>query len=656
MAPEGNSSLLGGTLKSSLVYDAGFEFDEGSSSFILRRETDLRPGLEYAFNLLKSEGIGFTQDESVRKLRLTIENQVKALVESIGAGERIKKEAVQSESYPHGFKLPLLPSQRKAVALHLGLPYSADFSVPGAGKTWIGYAVFSTLRRRKQVKKLLVVGPISSFRPWEEEHLLIFGKKANFREIKGSRAERHLAIKEGIKNEILLISYHSISNDEQKVAELLSLDDFMVILDESHNVKQPEAKRTNAVLRLAKLCKHRMILSGTPIPRSIEDIYTQFAFLDPDRDVLGQESDFIGMVDQDESLELLKQRISSFYYRIRKSEFDPKLPNVEFFKESISMGSGEVMGPGGKLVGKVAPCPNQESIYFAIEGRVYNMIQKERKRKGSVYERWEEIAQLKYWQRARLLRLLQVASNPALLMKEDLQLGVDKLDSVGLPIYQRIREYSRLNEKPVKLQRAEDLAKSYLNRDSDSKVLIWTSFVRNIFELKKGLKDYSPAIVHGDIAKDPDENVYFNRIDEVAKFKNTSKCRVLIANPASLAESVSLHKNFRGEVVCSTAIYVDRTFNGAHYMQSLDRIHRIGLKKDQKVTYHILHAAQTVDLDVDDSLTNKIQNMERFLDDDIRQFNLEVNYGDITDGISDKEDYERVVKRLEQHSREGRFD
>ena len=55
----------------------------------------------------------------------------------------------------------------------------------------------------------------------------------------------------------------------------------MVVLDESHNVKQPEAKRTNVVLRLSKLCAHRMILTGTPIPRSIEDLYTQFSILGP---------------------------------------------------------------------------------------------------------------------------------------------------------------------------------------------------------------------------------------------------------------------------------------------------------------------------------------------------------------------------------------
>lgn len=655
--PEDNSVLVSGAIKSSLIFDAGFEFRETDSKYVLMQDRDVRRGLDYAVNLLRSEGIQFAEDSRAKEVHKEIVDQIKKLTESISTGEEIKKKATQSEAFPPGFKAPLLPSQRKAVALHTSLLFSADFSVPGAGKTWIGYAVYSILKSRGAVRRLLVVGPISSFRPWEEEHLIIFGEKANYQEIKGSREERHRALTQSSDKEIFLISYHSVNNDESKIAELLQKDDFMVILDESHNIKQPEAKRTNAVLRLSKLCKRRMILSGTPIPRSIEDIYTQFSFLDPDRDILGQASDFIGLVDQDESLELLKQRISPFYYRIRKSEFDPKLPNAVFHREYVGMGSGEVKDSTGRTIAKVAPCPHQESIYYAIEGRIFNMIKKERERQsGGGYATWQEINELKVWQRARLLRLLQVASNPALLMREDLQLGTEKVNSVGLPIYKKIQEYSKLNEIPVKLQRSERIAREHLNRSPDSKILIWTSFIHNIFELKRSLNEFSPAIVYGDIAKDPDENRYFNRIDEVTKFKNTPECRVLIANPASLAESVSLHKNLKGQIVCNTAVYLDRTFNGAHYMQSLDRIHRIGLTAEQTVQYYLLHSAETVDLDVDESLTTKMENMSRFLDDDIRQFSLETSFDDITDGTADKEDYERVVRRLEAHAEEGKYD
>jgi hypothetical protein len=44
------------------------------------------------------------------------------------------------------------------------------------------------------------------------------------------------------------------------------------------------------------------------------------------------------------------------------------------------------------------------------------------------------------------------------------------------------------------------------------------------------------------------------------------------ANLAAMAEGVSPRHT------CHDAIYVDRTFNAGQYLQSLDRIHRLGLR------------------------------------------------------------------------------
>ena len=73
----------------------------------------------------------------------------------------------------------------------------------------------------------------------------------------------------------------------------------------------------------------------------------------------------------------------------------------------------------------------------------------------------------------------------------------------------------------------------------------------------------------------------------ISEFKNTHRCMVLIANPAACAESISLHK------VCHHAIYLDRSFNCAHYLQSLDRIHRLGLEQEEKTYYYLILALQT---------------------------------------------------------------
>ena len=64
-------------------------------------------------------------------------------------------------------------------------------------------------------------------------------------------------------------------------------------------------------------------------------------------------------------------------------------------------------------------------------------------------------------------------------------------------------------------------------------------------------------------------------------FKNR-QFEVLITNPHTLAESVSLH------MVCHDAIYFEYSFNLVHLLQSKDRIHRLGLKSNQYTQYYFL--------------------------------------------------------------------
>ena len=191
--PESNQNLLVGILKTSLLYDAGFEFDQVSSKYHLGSAQDIKHSAEYVINLLRAEGILYSTDERVNAISSEIRGQIENLNQSMKVGKEIQAESKLSEQRPPGFKASLLSMQRRAVALHTNLPFSADFSVPGAGKTWIGYATYTILKAKGLVNKLLVVGPISSFRPWQEEYVTIFGKEPKSQEIKGTREDRHKA-------------------------------------------------------------------------------------------------------------------------------------------------------------------------------------------------------------------------------------------------------------------------------------------------------------------------------------------------------------------------------------------------------------------------------------------------------------------------------
>ena len=103
-------------------------------------------------------------------------------------------------------------------------------------------------------------------------------------------------------------------------------------------------------------------------------------------------------------------------------------------------------------------------------------------------------------------------------------------------------------------------------------------------------------------------------------FRNDPSRRVLVANPAAAGESISLHH------VCRYAIYVDRTYNAGNFVQSRDRIHRYGEKdgvitcREKETFYYYLTTEGTIDERVNASLSRKIHNMARLLEDDSLTF------------------------------------
>jgi SNF2 family DNA or RNA helicase len=158
--------------------------------------------------------------------------------------------------------------------------------------------------------------------------------------------------------------------------------------------------------------------------------------------------------------------------------------------------------------------------------------------------------------------------------------------------------------------------------------------------LEKSLSDRDPLIIYGDVPKDDEEKVEDNRERRINEFKSDKRPRVLIANPSSCAESISLHK------VCRHAIYLDRTFNAAHFMQSLDRIHRIGLSPSENVSYTILISRGTIDEVVDRKLRQKHSRMLSILNDDIGILNLNSSIKEFTADEEIKSDFSDVRKHL----------
>ena len=509
--------------------------------------------------------------------------------------EKLKKYAIKVKNQKQStIKIPYLKKgiklksyQNSCVNHANSLEASANFSVPGSGKTWMGYASYFLEKSKKNVNKLLVVGPNSSFKPWEHEYFEMTGEEPNVARITGKQEDRIAILNSSEFFEIFLVNYFIISKEFQRIKRMLSEDKFMIIVDESHHIKNPNSQAASALLELANSAKKRMILSGTPVPNNFDDLWSQFSFLYPNFQVFGGLLDYqFNLKNYEgfpaEQLAFVKEQIEPFYTRISKK--DLQLPPTKIKRIPIPMGK------------------TQERIYNAIRGHIKD---------NEKISRVDEIGTQK-WKRAAMIYLLECATDPSLLSKSS-QYDEKPIVEEGLPIQEAIKEYPNL-EVPNKLKVLSNLVKEIISRKDpqtkqNSKVIVWCSFVNSIKKLEEMLEEYNPICISGAVPKDEEDDPHDNREIRIENFKTESDCNLLIANPASLAESISLHKS------CHDAIYLDRTYNGGHYMQSLERIHRIGIPPRTKTRYYILQSKNSIDLNIDSRLEDKKDRMLEILND-----------------------------------------
>jgi hypothetical protein len=165
--------------------------------------------------------------------------------------------------------------QRRDVAKLLSLRHGANFSVPGAGKTRVALAVFSALRKKRLVDRVLVVSPKSAYEAWTDESCQCFGDSLKVK-LMGSKGFRSA--------DLLIVNYERLGRSLEVLAEWLSAGPALMILDEAHRMKLGTAGVYGmACMSLAPLSDVRMILTGTPAPNGARDLESLLSFVWPGR-------------------------------------------------------------------------------------------------------------------------------------------------------------------------------------------------------------------------------------------------------------------------------------------------------------------------------------------------------------------------------------
>jgi hypothetical protein len=444
-----------------------------------------------------------------------------------------------------GFERKMTEPQKVNVAKLAALPAGATFSVPGAGKTTEALAIF--FFRAQEGDRLLVIAPKNAFAAWDEQLAICAPSQVGrgFVRLRGRQIEGDLQS----DPRFLVIGYQQFNNSRELIARHISRHRTFVFLDESHRIKGGMNRQSaSAILETSFLPVGKLVMSGTPMPQSVEDLIPQFQFLYPELRP---------------NVSTVVDLLQPIYVRTKKQQLNIPEPN--------------------RVVKMMQMRP--------VQTELYRLMRSELARQAHLALSDHSRVAFRSLGRS-VARLLQFVSNPPLLSTQ-----------IGFAHDDLLRGVLAEGDGPklaYVLRRARELVRQ------GHKVLIWSSFVANVDYVASRLADLGAVYIHGSVDAGSDEDLE-TREGKIKAFHDRNDVMVLVANPAAASEGISLHK------VCYHAIYLDRTFNAAHYIQSEDRIHRLGQQEVAQI--EIVECESTVDEQVRWRLEQKIVAMGRVFDD-----------------------------------------
>ena len=337
----------------------------------------------------------------------------------------------------------------------------------------------------------------------------------------------------------------------------------LMALDESTTIKNPSAKRTKNVLALAPMAKYRRILTGSPVTKNPLDLYTQCEFLDP-------------WLLNFNSWYAFRNRyaiMKTIHVRGRSIQTVHKFQNLGELSDRLKGFSYRVLKEDcldlpEKIYMKrhVALTKEQENLYEQMRKTAIANLN------GKVTSTVTVLTQL--------MRLQQITCGHFVADDGTVQ--------------------------TIKNNRLDELID--VLEETENKAIIWAYWQRDVQDIKDAIeKKYGPRSVVDYYGLTPQDE----RQDNIRRFQNDNECRFLIGTPSTGGYGITLTE-------ANTVIYYSNGYDLEKRLQSEDRAHRIGQKKN--VTYIDLIAEDTVDEKIVKSLRKKINIASEVMGEELRDW------------------------------------
>lgn len=384
----------------------------------------------------------------------------------------------------------------------------------GLGKTLQAIIAITQCKKENPGRQSLIVCPTSLVYNWQEEFHK-FNPNLKILIIDSNPAQRRKLLQMVEQYDVLVTSYNLLQKDVELYKDLLF--DY-VVLDEAQHIKNRGTRNAKSVKMIQ--ATHRLILTGTPIENSLEELWSLFDFLMP-----GLLSSFDRFIEKyirnsghaenkSTNIECLRKKISPFILRRMKEDVLNDLP------------------PVSEILYHCQLSDTQQGLYTSYAKSAKEELSRLVKKEG--------FDKIQIHVLATLTRLKQICCHPAIFAKEKAEHG----DSA---------KYDMLMELLPSLIAGKH------------KTVIFSQYTKMLTILRDDLQQRGIPFAYLDGSSK-------NRVSIVKQFNEDATIPVFLVSLKAGGVGLNL-------VGADTVIHYDMWWNPAVENQATDRVHRLGQKK-----------------------------------------------------------------------------
>ena len=449
----------------------------------------------------------------------------------------------------------------------------AYFMEMGTGKTKVLIDNMSMLYDKGKIDGALIIAPKGVVKTWYEQEIpthlpdhienVTVLWQSNITKKQQEKLETLFEIETALH--ILVMNVEALSTDKgvKFASKFLNSHKVLMAIDESTTIKTPTAKRTKNIISLGKLAKYKRIMTGSPVTKNPLDLYTQCEFLDP---YLLDFSSYYAFRNRYAEMTTMNVRGRSIQVVKEFRHLGELSESLQPFSYRVLKEDCLDLPPKNWIKRHITLTKEQDKIYKQMKKHALAMLN------GKVTSTMTVLTQL--------MRLHQITCGH--FTADDG--SVQDVDS------NRIKELMNILE------------------ETEGKAIIWANYQRDITQIIDNIeKEYGPGSVVDYYGLTPQED----RQDNIRKFQSDPKCRFMVGTPSTGGYGITL-------TAANTVIYYSNGYDLEKRLQSEDRAHRIGQKKN--VTYIDIICEDTVDEKIVKALRDKINVASEVLGEELRDW------------------------------------